>query len=326
MGFSRQTYCSGLPFSSPEDFPKPRIEPESLKSPALAGGFFTTSATWEAPWASSTLTKEALGNPSGYECVTGLDFLQEGSCGTETLLGAKRLTVSIAVAKKTMPAWCWVVCWGAGVGSKQEQGPRAGHSLVTLASVLFLSSKWMIRKPNHSNLDRDHSVCGFQKLLLTLSWQELQLRGHSGWSSGLCVLRKLQTRGLRAERRVWWGCSLSPGVCVWAGLVLLCHYLFKAESFWLWLWKRQCSLNNNQAKWLYSNNSDIGGPSELYWGYMTNACMVSHRFAMSFVFLGLVLCFPVFRNNEYLPPPPSAFDFYFSTFQKHTLDDFFYSQ
>ena len=28
----------------------PGIEPESLVSPALAGGFFTTSATWEALW------------------------------------------------------------------------------------------------------------------------------------------------------------------------------------------------------------------------------------------------------------------------------------
>ena len=28
---------------------QPRIEPESPTSPELAGGFFTTSATWEAP-------------------------------------------------------------------------------------------------------------------------------------------------------------------------------------------------------------------------------------------------------------------------------------
>ena len=27
----------------------PGIKPESLTSPALAGGIFTTSATWEAP-------------------------------------------------------------------------------------------------------------------------------------------------------------------------------------------------------------------------------------------------------------------------------------
>ena len=48
MGFSRQDYCSGLPFPSPGDLPNPGIEPTSLLSPALAGGFFTTSATWEA--------------------------------------------------------------------------------------------------------------------------------------------------------------------------------------------------------------------------------------------------------------------------------------
>lgn len=39
---------SGLPFPTLGDLPKPRIEPASLASPALASGFFTTSATWEA--------------------------------------------------------------------------------------------------------------------------------------------------------------------------------------------------------------------------------------------------------------------------------------
>ena len=32
----------------PGDLPDPGIKPVSLMSPALAGGFFTTSATWEA--------------------------------------------------------------------------------------------------------------------------------------------------------------------------------------------------------------------------------------------------------------------------------------
>ena len=48
MGLSWQEYWSGLPFSSPGDLPDPEIEPMSLSSPALAGGFFTTSAIWEA--------------------------------------------------------------------------------------------------------------------------------------------------------------------------------------------------------------------------------------------------------------------------------------
>ena len=49
MGFSRQEYWSGLPCSHPGDLPDPGVEPASLMSPELAGRFFTTSTTWEAP-------------------------------------------------------------------------------------------------------------------------------------------------------------------------------------------------------------------------------------------------------------------------------------
>ena len=45
MGFPRQEYWSQLPFPSPVDPPDPEVESTSL---ALAGRFFTTSATWEA--------------------------------------------------------------------------------------------------------------------------------------------------------------------------------------------------------------------------------------------------------------------------------------
>ena len=48
MGFSREEYWSGLPFPPPGDLPDPGIKPVFLASPALAGGFFTTSAPWEA--------------------------------------------------------------------------------------------------------------------------------------------------------------------------------------------------------------------------------------------------------------------------------------
>ena len=40
MGLSRQEYQSGLPFPPPGDLPHPGIEPMSLRSPVLAGGFF----------------------------------------------------------------------------------------------------------------------------------------------------------------------------------------------------------------------------------------------------------------------------------------------
>ena len=41
--FSRLEYWSGLPFPSPGDLPDLGIEPGSLLSLALAGGFFTSS-------------------------------------------------------------------------------------------------------------------------------------------------------------------------------------------------------------------------------------------------------------------------------------------
>ena len=47
-GFSRQEYWSGLLCLSPGNLSNTGIEPTSLKSPALAGGFFTTGAFWEA--------------------------------------------------------------------------------------------------------------------------------------------------------------------------------------------------------------------------------------------------------------------------------------
>ena len=47
-GFSRPEYWSGLPCPPPGDLPNPGIKPTSFMPPALAGGLFTTSATWEA--------------------------------------------------------------------------------------------------------------------------------------------------------------------------------------------------------------------------------------------------------------------------------------
>ena len=43
LSISRQEYWSRLPFPPPGG-----IKPAALASPALAGGFFTTSVTWEA--------------------------------------------------------------------------------------------------------------------------------------------------------------------------------------------------------------------------------------------------------------------------------------
>ena len=41
MGFPKQEYWGRLPFPTPGDLPDPGIEPASLVSAVLAGGFFT---------------------------------------------------------------------------------------------------------------------------------------------------------------------------------------------------------------------------------------------------------------------------------------------
>ena len=47
MGFSRQKYWSGLPFSPPGDLPDPETGPVS---PALSGGFFNTEHPGKPPY------------------------------------------------------------------------------------------------------------------------------------------------------------------------------------------------------------------------------------------------------------------------------------
>ena len=48
MELSQQEYWSGVPFPTPRYTADPGIKHMSLASPALAGGFFTTSGTSEA--------------------------------------------------------------------------------------------------------------------------------------------------------------------------------------------------------------------------------------------------------------------------------------
>ena len=43
-----QARNTGVAFLPPEDLPNPGVEPASLSSPALAGGFFTSRAPWDA--------------------------------------------------------------------------------------------------------------------------------------------------------------------------------------------------------------------------------------------------------------------------------------
>ena len=56
LSLIRQEYWSGLPCPPPGHLPDPGMEPMSLVSLVLAGSFFTTSATWEAPVSCSVVS------------------------------------------------------------------------------------------------------------------------------------------------------------------------------------------------------------------------------------------------------------------------------
>ena len=63
-GFSRQEYWSGLPFPTPGDLLNTGVKPESLSSPALARGFFTTNTTWESESKGCSILSNSL-RPNG---------------------------------------------------------------------------------------------------------------------------------------------------------------------------------------------------------------------------------------------------------------------
>ena len=90
VGFSRQEYWSGLPCPPPEDLPDLGINPMSVTFPALAGGVFTTSATWEA-----LFVRLLCAAPSAH-CLAGL---------VVQLLSHVQLFVTLWTAARSTPGF-----------------------------------------------------------------------------------------------------------------------------------------------------------------------------------------------------------------------------
>ena len=82
MGFSRQENWSGLPCPPPGDFPDPGIEPVTLSSPALAGGF--SSATWGKPWLSQIYSNR---------CNAVSEMFSQYTCLWEGLTWSRKQTI-----------------------------------------------------------------------------------------------------------------------------------------------------------------------------------------------------------------------------------------
>ena len=95
MGFPRKEYWSGLPFPFSADLPDLGTKPGSLTSPALAGGFFTTSATWEAPnnYIPLKLKKKERKNSN---CDSGVPCVLTQRCSSYQSVACSDLTATFA--------------------------------------------------------------------------------------------------------------------------------------------------------------------------------------------------------------------------------------
>ena len=114
MGFSRQKYWRGLPFSPPEDLSDPGIDPSCLMSPAFAGGFFTTSATWKAIYYNLVLAEEPeIKLPTSFESLKKQDSSRKTSTSALFTI-PKSLTVWITTnCVKFWKRWEYQTTWPA---------------------------------------------------------------------------------------------------------------------------------------------------------------------------------------------------------------------
>ena len=96
MGFSTQEYWSGLSFPPSGNLPDSGIEPVSLTSLALVGGFFITSTTWEA-----------LGSRIGIENITTLQRIWKLRSGRSGSLPQCQENCTHFVKLKKSKIKCW---------------------------------------------------------------------------------------------------------------------------------------------------------------------------------------------------------------------------
>ena len=103
LEFSRQEYWSGLPHPPPGDLSDPWIEPTSLMSPVLAGGFFTTSTTQEA----QLISGHTASWVSRYQCHQGVCSSSEYLLLTVTLW----VVIAFRLMAPHSSTLAWKILW-----------------------------------------------------------------------------------------------------------------------------------------------------------------------------------------------------------------------
>ena len=117
MGFWMQEYWSGLPCTPQGDLPDPGIEPVALTSPALAGRFFTTGATWEAWKIAHTHTHTHLFMQHVYWVAINPEYSLEGMM---LKLKLQHFGHQMWRADSLKP-WCWERLRERGEGGEEDE-------------------------------------------------------------------------------------------------------------------------------------------------------------------------------------------------------------
>ena len=155
MGLSRQGYWSGLPCPPSGDLPNPGIEPVSLTSPALAGRFFTTSASWEAlsgsSWILFSIQNTACGThklrKTERQPRKARDFQGAGegkSEGHQAQIGGQRVPGGMALGEETL------ITYLIHVSILKEDCSSVKSVLVT-AKWLCSPQNWKITNPRENS-------------------------------------------------------------------------------------------------------------------------------------------------------------------------------
>ena len=197
MKFSRQEYWNGLPFSPPGDLANPGPEPTSLASPALTGGFFTTSTTWKAQ-AHNKLLLLFFPKQSRF---------MEWDCFLKTLC---TYGGPMGQSLKGMETHSSVLAWripgmGEPGGLPSMGSHRVGHDWSNLAAA----ATWANLQTHHWNSRSELSACSHD--LEVLYWVELRLERLPG-KRNTCVFQIICSwqRGLKlTERHFAWSRQFS---------------------------------------------------------------------------------------------------------------------
>ena len=164
MGFSRQEYWSGLPFPPPGNLPDPGIK-TSPQSPALKGGFFTTSTTWKVKGAQlcPTLcdpmdyTWNSLGQNTGMGSLSLLQGIFPTQGSNPGLLHCRRILYQLS--HKGSPR---IVQWVAFPFSSRSSLSRKRTRVSCIAGGLF--TNWAIRSTTWAwQQKRKYRWPGFRK-------------------------------------------------------------------------------------------------------------------------------------------------------------------